>query len=360
MLYVNRGKGVYGYMLLQGAYKQIKPATGAVIMANGIFLIGSIEAFPILDIQMGKYLAFILLVLWVMIYKSLTIQFFHRNFLIPFITHPVQSFTIGTWIAGVSVLCNVFLKYFPNILLLTQAMALLNTFLWLFFLVNCIYNFKQLIFNQPNYPVHGILLMSTVGTQSIIVLLNNVFSKLPALVSEMIIILGIIFYMIGMFFIIKRYVSEKNWTLADNWPNTNCIIHGALSITGLAIVSSNTFSASFLIILWISIVLLLVIIETIEIYRAVARVQLYGWNKGLFTYHVSQWSRNFTFGMFYTFTLYLHHNPYYVIPQALYVFQESFIAIWAWIVLFSLIGQIAIYIKSRFSSTIYDRREKAS
>src|SRR5690625_2147623 len=88
MLYVNRGKGVYGYMLLQGAYKQIKPATGAVIMANGIFLIGSIEAFPILDIQMGKYLAFILLVLWVMIYKSLTIQFFHRNFLIPFITHP--------------------------------------------------------------------------------------------------------------------------------------------------------------------------------------------------------------------------------------------------------------------------------
>src|SRR5699024_1562560 len=107
--------------------------------------------------------------------------------------------------------------------------------------------------------VHGILLMSTVGTQSIIVLLNNVFFKLPVILSEVIIILGIIFYFIGMLFIIKRYVSEKDWTLADDWHNTNCIIHGALSITGLAIVSSNTFSASFLIALWMSIVVLLVV-----------------------------------------------------------------------------------------------------
>ena len=28
----------------------------------------------------------------------------------------------------------------------------------------------------------------------------------------------------------------------------------------------------------------------------------------MFTYHVSQWARNFTFGMFYAFTLYLHRS----------------------------------------------------
>src|SRR5699024_11539519 len=82
-------------------------------------------------------------------------------------------FTIGTWIAGVSVICNVFLKYFPGILLATQAMAILNTFLWLFFLVNCFYNFKQLSFDHTEYPVHGAILLSTVVTQSIMVLLNN-------------------------------------------------------------------------------------------------------------------------------------------------------------------------------------------
>ncbi|UJL46698.1 hypothetical protein KFZ58_01700 [Virgibacillus sp. NKC19-16] len=120
-------------MLLKGDYKKIEPASGAIIMAIGIFLIGTVEAFPILDIQLGKYLAFILLITWIVIYKSLSVQFFHRDFLIPFIRNPVNSFTIGTWIAGVSVLCNVFLKYFPGILLITQAMAILNTFLWLFF-----------------------------------------------------------------------------------------------------------------------------------------------------------------------------------------------------------------------------------
>ena len=35
-----------------------------------------------------------------------------RNEMKEFLKNPVNSFAIGTWIAGVSVLCNVFLKYF--------------------------------------------------------------------------------------------------------------------------------------------------------------------------------------------------------------------------------------------------------
>src|SRR5690625_2172018 len=194
-------------------------------MANGIFLIGAVEAFPILDIQLGKYLAFMLLIAWIVIYKSLSVQFFHRDFLIPFIKHPVNSFAIGTWIAGGSVLCNVFLNYFRGILVGTQAMAIFNTFLFVFFLVNVIYNFKQLIFDHQDYPVHGLLLISTVGTQSIIVLLNNVFFQLPIIISESIIVLGLIFYMVGITLIVRRYVVEKGWTLVDDWTNTNCIIH---------------------------------------------------------------------------------------------------------------------------------------
>src|SRR5690625_3681710 len=179
-------------------------------MANGIFLIGAIEAFPILDIQLGKYLAFILLIAWIFIYKSLSIQFFHRDFLIPFIKHPVKSFTMGTWIAGVSVLCNVFLKYFPGMIMVTQAIAALNTLLWLFFLVNCFYNFKQLLFDHKDYPVHGILLISTVGTQSIIILLNNVFFQLPILFSDIIIMLGLLFYIVIMILMTKIYRSEEH------------------------------------------------------------------------------------------------------------------------------------------------------
>lgn len=336
-------------MLLRGSYKKIEPASGAIIMANGIFLIGAVDAFPVLDIQLGKYLAFILLVAWVIIYKDLSIQFFHRDFLLPFIQNPVNSFVIGTWIAGVSVLCNVFLKYFPEILLMTQAMAILNTLLWLFFLANCFYNFKQLLFDHKDFPVHGAILLSTVGTQSIIVLLNNVFFQLPSYFSESVIILGFIFYMAGIMLIANRYLRHKDWNLADDWANTNCIIHGALSITGLAIVTTNTFTPAFVIYFWIVVFILLLAVEAIELARAVMRVKKYGWNEGIFTHHITQWSRNFTFGMFYTFSLVMQQNPYYPVPDLLYNFQLSFMAFWAWIVLLTILFEIAIFLKARLT-----------
>lgn len=321
-------------------------------MANGIFLIGAVDAFPFLDTHIGKYLAFFLLVAWVIIYKDLSIQFFHRDFLIPFIQNPVNSFVIGTWIAGVSVLCNVFLKYFPEIALMTQAMAILNTFLWLFFLANCLYNFKQLFFEQKDYPVQGAILLSTVGTQSIIVLLNNVFFQFPVYFSEAIILLGLIFYLAGVILIGNRYIRKHNWSLADDWANTNCIIHGALSITGLAIVTTNTFTPLLVTYFWILVFLLLVIVEIIELVRVFLRVKKYGRNQGILTYNVTQWSRNFTFGMFYTFSLVMQKNPYYPISESLYNFQKGFMAFWAWIVLFSLLIQIGLFVKDRFNQLI--------
>ncbi|WP_404451618.1 hypothetical protein LG329_14935 [Virgibacillus necropolis] len=341
-------------------YKKIEPASGAIIMASGIFLIGTVNAFPVLDSQLGKYLAILVMIAWVVIYKSLSIQFFQRDFLIPFIKHPVKSFAIGTWIAGVSVLCNVFIKYFPEIILITKAMAILNTFLWLFFLVTCCYNFRKLFFENKRYPVHGAILLSTVGTQSIILLLNNVFFQFPTYFSKAIIILGFIFYFAGIILISKRYVQQKNWTLANDWSNTNCIIHGALSITGLAIVTSNTFTPAFVAVFWVIVFLLLVVIEAIEVLRAIIRIKNYGWNKGLFEYNVSQWSRNFTFGMFYTFSLVMHFNPYYPIPEMLFNFQNSFMAFWAWVVLSALIIQIGIFVKSRIENHNHEKRSDLS
>ncbi|WP_077324938.1 hypothetical protein [Virgibacillus siamensis] len=335
-------------MLLKGSYKKVEPANAAIIMANGIFLIGAVEAFPLLDIQLGKYLAFLLLIAWIIIYKDLSVQFFHRDFLIPFVKHPVNSFVIGTWIAGVSVLCNVFLRYFPGIALMTETMAIFNTFLFLFFLANCFYNFKQLFFDHKGYPVHGAILLSTVGTQSIVILLNNVFFTFPVYFSEGIIILGLIFYLSSITLICNRYFRNKDWNMADDWENTNCIIHGALSITGLAIVTTNTFTPFFVSVFWILVFVLVIAVEILEIVRAAKRIYRYGLNEGILTYQVTQWSRNFTFGMFYTFTWVMHLNPFYTIPEPLYNFQTAFMNIWAWVVLISIIAQIAIYVKSRF------------
>ena len=48
---------------------------------------------------------------------------------------------------------------------------------------------------------------------------------------------------------------------------------------------------------------LFLVIEGIEVLRAIARVRHHGVGLGLLSYDVSQGSRNFTFGMFYAFTL---------------------------------------------------------
>ena len=333
-------------MDIERYHKNIEPASGAIIMANGIFLMGAVEAFPLLDILLGKYLAFILLIVWMVIYIKLSIQFFRRDFLIPYLRHPVDSFTIGTWIAGVSVLCNVLLRYFPEILIMTQAIALLNTVLWLFFLVNCFHNFKRLIGKELEYGVHGVVLLSTVGTQSIIILLNNAFFQFPSYFIIGIIVLGLLFYILGIIQMIKGYLIRQNWTLADNWANTNCIIHGALSITGLAIVTTGMFTSLSISIFWLVVFLLVILIESTEVVRAISRIRLYGWNEGIFHYHITQWSRNFTFGMFYAFTIVFHNHMAYSIPNSLYTFQVGVLSIWAWVVLVALIIQIILYVKA--------------
>lgn len=338
-------------MLHKYLSKTIEPASGAIIMANGVFLIGGIQHFALLDLYLGKLFAIFLIITWVCIFTSLISQFFHKEFLFPFLKNPIGSFAIGTWIAGVSILCHVLLKYFPVTLPVIKAIAIINTVLWLFFLATCFYNYKQLIRAQYQKRVQGIILLSTVGTQSIVVLLDNIFNGMSLAFSESVIILGLIFYIIGIILITKRYVTDKKWNLAKDWTNTNCIIHGALSISGLAMVTTNSFSSSFITSFWILVFTVLVLIELLEIIRGITRVKQMGFSKGIFTYHISQWSRNFTFGMFYAFSLVMHSSTYYHLPEPLFYFQDLFMNFWAWIVLVTLLVQLANYFNAKYNTS---------
>ncbi len=326
--------------------KIINPASGSVIMALGIFLYAAIEAFPFLDHIMGETLTVVLAVIALLVYKSLTFQFFHKDFLLPFLKNPVNSFVTGTWIAGISVLCNVIIKYFPELSAVVQVMGVINTILWFLFLVSCVYNFKQLFQRPRRHSIHGVILLSTVATQSLVIVWVEVFPFLPDVLELVVMVLGIFFYICGMFMIGIRYGKAKQWSLTEDWTNTNCIIHGALSITGLAIVSSQWMSALFIMIFWLVVFTLLIIVEMIEIIRAVKRVRQFGWKEGVFTYNISQWARNFTFGMFYAFSWTMHENPYYM--NAMYDFHESFLSFWAWMVLVTLVVEIGLWVESKW------------
>lgn len=323
--------------------KAIDPAAGAIIMATGVFLFGAIEFFPLLDDSLGEILAIILVVSTLIILSRITAMLTNKDFRDTFFKQPVRSFAAGTWIAGIAVMCDVLIKYFPSIQLLIQIIALVNIFLWIGYMIVCSRNFFLLVTGRVKDKVHGIVLLSTVGTQSIVILIANSFDYFPLFLFRALIILGLLSYLVGVVLITKRYLGQRDWNLMDDWANTNCIIHGALSITGLAIVITSSFSTAIVIPFWGVVFALLVIVEVIEVIRSYKRIRSYGWVEGILTYNVTQWSRNFTFGMFFTFTLLMQRNSYYHIPEEMKQFQDVFLSVWAWIVLVALAIEIIIY-----------------
>jgi hypothetical protein len=76
-----------------------------------------------------------------------------------------------------------------------------------------------------------------------------------------------------------------------------------MSITGLAALETGALPGGVIALTWVWVMLMFIGVEAVEVARLIARVHAFGWRKGVFTYHVSQWARNFTFGMLYAFTL---------------------------------------------------------
>jgi hypothetical protein len=338
--------------------KVINPAAAAAVMAIGIFLFAAIDKIPILnDVAILLVIPYILVALF--IFLSIFVQVLQPDFITPFIKNPVNSFVMGSWIAGVSVVCNVVLKFSPDADDFIFGITVINSIVFLLFLFFYLRNFWRLLIEPCKHEVHGVVLLSTVSTQSIVILWVELVPSLSRMLVAVGIGMGLCFYIVGISLIFLRYLRSNEWSLSEDWTNTNCIIHGALSISGLALVLSHSGSPGFILLYWQSVFFLFALIESFELARAVIRVKKYGWRKGLFTYQVSQWSRNFTFGMFYAFTLSLGNDPFYAgvhLP-----FQTFFLPILAWIVFLLLMVEIClwIYIKMPHKNGETDSLSKA-
>ncbi|WP_058949967.1 hypothetical protein [Oceanobacillus picturae] len=331
-------------MLSIDKLKIINPAAGTIVMAIGIFLFSAMDAFGLQEgLRIVLVMAFFML--GMVIYTLLTVQIFRKGFFYSFIHNPVNSFLVGSWIAGIAIICDVVMKYFPKFYLITQLIAVINSLIWICFVILCIYHFKQLFKKYHVYTIHGVLLLSAVATQSVVISWFQAFSRVPLPLVVFMVSLGFSFYVVGVVFISLCYIAST-WTLADDWANTNCILHGALSITGLALVFSQFLSSSFMTVFWVIVFIIFIFVEGIEIGRAISRITKYGWKKGIFTYHISQWSRNFTFGMFYAFTLALHSALSE--GSLLYRLQSVFLQVWAWVVLGLLVVEIVLWVGARF------------
>ncbi|WP_144510428.1 hypothetical protein [Bacillus sp. FJAT-22090] len=308
-------------------------------MALGIFLLGAIHQFPILNNRFGLPLSGLLGVTWLLMLFSFFRSLINRDYRNNLVTFPIKSFGAGTWIAASSVIGDLIIQRAPNFLPLVKVLASVNIIMWVFFIIFCVRQLKMIINKQEIENTHGVILLSTVSTQSIVSLLINVYGNnfAPTLMFILISI-GALFYLFSFTLLFIRFSSKLD--NIHEWKNTDCIIHGAISITGLAMVQSGIFTYHTIIFVWYIVFVLFTLVEIIEVIRGIKRVKEFGWRKGIFTYNITQWARNFTFGMFYFFTTNLLHT---YSTEAL-SFQNHFLQVLGWLVLFLLIIQFYLFL----------------
>lgn len=333
-------------------------ASGAIVMAFGIFVNGALYQFPVIDQGIGKDLTLFLFLVWLFITASFIKSYRRGTFKQDHWNHPITSFALGTWIAGTSVMGVAMYQRFPETRILIYAIAVANVVLWVLFIKHCIDNLKTIMVSRELRPkVHGVLLLATVSTQSIVVLFSSMFTHpILAVLSRGMIIFGVALYAVGFILIVNRYMRIREWTMADEWQNTNCIIHGAMSITGLASAVSGAVFPDWTLLIWIWVLLWFTIVEIIELIRGFVRIKLYGVTQGIGTYHVSQWSRNFTFGMLYAFTLNfdLSHTVFADNLAALAI--HTFILDYGgWIVLALLLNEWLLHVKANLKDSMGEK-----
>lgn len=321
-------------------------AAGAIVMAAGIFGLASFQAIPLLPASAMQPFAIGLLVVWGCIAASYAVCGLQGRMA----THtaaPMDGLAVGTWVAGTAVMARMILQGVPGWRGAALALALVALALWLWYLGIALRGFRAVMASPARLRVTGRILLSTVSTQSLALLAWHLWPGADWLRAPVagLIVLGYLFYAAGFALIVQRYLRERQWTLADDWDNTNCILHGAMSISGLAIAYTGVLPEWLGIATWLYVLVVLIAVEAVEIARMVQRIGRYGLHRGVFTYHVSQWSRNFTFGMFYAFTLAL--APAFASHPALSPFAAFAGGLFAWgpyLVLFFLLAELGLWI----------------
>ncbi|MDP4161900.1 MAG: hypothetical protein Q8898_02245 [Bacillota bacterium] len=276
----------------------------AVVMALGIITQGVLLNYfgtHFFQGSFGKFISIFNLSLWFAFILSFLMAYLDGKFKEIHYSNRINRFGIGTWVAGTSICGILFYIQFFHWGFISEIIAYLNIFLWIIYIAMCLKTLIEITMTKSYRSVHGILLLTTVSTQSIVLLITTVFKELPIIITMPLLIIGFCFYIVCVFFILYRYLTSS-WSIEKDWNNTNCILHGALSISGIACIKTGFINEITIDFIWILATVIFCLVESIEVYRLFRRIKYYGIKKGIFIYDLTQWSRVFTFAMFYTFT----------------------------------------------------------
>jgi hypothetical protein len=329
----------------------VSTAAMAVVMSLGITTQGVLLNFfgsRFFYSIPGRLLSIVDLSLWSSFLFSFLLACLNKKFYELHYSNPINRFGIGTWVAGTSI-CGILLdKQFSDWVLFVKILLGLNLVLWAFYIWVSLRALAVLFKRSLTNRVHGVLLLTTVSTQSIVLLASSIFNGLPTPIALLLTMFGVAFYIISALLIIKRYSKFGTWSIRMDWNNTNCILHGALSITGLACIVSHLLTKQSVIMLWVCVAIVFLMIELVELCRLFVRIKYDGWKQAIFVYDVSQWSRVFTFAMFYTFTY---------LSQSIYI-QKVITISGIWVILALVIFEIGLTVKSMVKN--YPRKWRKS
>jgi hypothetical protein len=282
---------------------RLPTATGAIVMAVGVFGAAALQRIPNAGADLTKPIAAAVAAAWLAIASLILLSAAKDGISVR--TDPVvESFAIGTWVAGSAMMGRMAMLAAPTALWLAKAAFIVSVGIWLWFIPRALRNLAFLL-AAPELRPNGIVLLSTVATQAVALVALRLYPAAPEIRWSAMVLLGMgaACYLIGLFLIVRRYVADMRWRLATDWDNNNCILHGGLSITGLTAVTSGLLDVWGVTLLWICTSIVFILVESIEVARAVERLRTLGWHDGIVVYDISQWARNFTFGMFYAFTV---------------------------------------------------------
>jgi len=343
------------FLLIRSLFMKNIPSptgSGAIVMGIGIFINGAIVQFSFLNKELAPSLTLILFLVLVFIAGSYGMDVVKGKLFQAHFANPVGSFAVGTWVAGTSVCGIALCQRLPDWQPFVQLLVIGNIGLWLCFVYRAVQNLRRFFTTESWRKVHGVLLLSTVSTQSLVIVWKAAFGTSVSyrLAAPWVIVLGVLFYLVSFSLIARRYASEgRTIDLDKGWFNTNCIIHGAMSITGLASAVCGVVPANLILMVWLWVLFWFVVVEIIEIGRAVKRTRLHGFADGLLIYDPTQWSRNFTFGMLYAFTLNFDISQSAAANSFLRPLHGAMIHYFAWVVLVLLLFEIFVFFRDRLT-----------
>jgi hypothetical protein len=279
--------------------RTLPPGAGAALMALGIFALAALPALPG-GAALRQPLALAVLVLWVLLALRFAAQW--RRGADPRALPPMAQIAAGTWIAGTAVTAALVVAAVPSWAPLAVPLVAVALALWPWFLRLAAAAVRHVV-ADARQRVTGSILLVTVATEAT-ALLCTIFSRPPAWPRLMIalVAMGAAAYVAGATLLARAWLNTPCWRLDEDWDTGNCILHGAVSITGLAAIFSGAVPAADCLALWLFAAAMFAAVEAIELARLVLRLRRHGWRRGALSYDTSQWARNFTFGMFYALT----------------------------------------------------------